>query len=495
MPRPRYPSLFEIDTRAWLAELAAGDVRAATLGDVPDAALDLLAERGFDFVWLMGVWQTGEAARAISRAHPGWRKEFEAALPDFEEDDVCGSRFAVQAYRAHADFGGDDALARFRDRLRARGIGLILDFVPNHVAPDHAWVEEHPEYFVQGSEAQLAAAPADFVRVEGPHGPRILAYGRDPNFEGWPDTLQLDYANPDLQEAMVSELRRIADRCDGVRCDMAMLMLPEVFQRTWGKATKPFWPRAIEAVREARPGFLFLAEVYWDLEWTLQQQGFDYTYDKRLYDRLEAGEARPIWEHLLAGLDYQDHLARFLENHDEERAATAFAWGPHQAAAVLTYLTPGLRFFHRGQAEGRRIRIPVHLRRGPVEAPDPTVTAFYERLWRCLREPAFRDGDWQLLACRPAWDGNATWDDFIAFAWTGASGEKRLVAVNFSDHPSQCFVTPCWSGLDDGTHRLVDLMGTAVYERSGAELGTRGLYLDVPPWGVHVFALERVEDA
>ena len=159
----------------------------------------------------------------------------------------------------------------------------------------------------------------------------------------------------------------MAGKCDGVRCDMAMLLLPDVFQRTWGLTPEPFWPRATAAVRAAHPGFTFLAEVYWDLEWTLQQQGFDYCYDKRLYDRLQAGNAHAMRDHLNAGLDYQDKLARFLENHDEPRAASTFAWPQHRAAAAITFLSPGLRFFQQGEFEGARVRVPAHLCRGPVE--------------------------------------------------------------------------------------------------------------------------------
>ena len=153
----------------------------------------------------------------------------------------------------------------------------------------------------------------------------MLAYGRDPYFEGWPDTLQLNYGNPELQHAMVGELTRIAGQCDGVRCDMAMLVLPDVFESTWGIRAELFWPKAIDAVRREYPAFLFMAEVYWDREWTMQQQGFDYTYDKRLYDRLREGHARPVRDHLRAGLDYQNKMARFLENHDEPRAAATFS--------------------------------------------------------------------------------------------------------------------------------------------------------------------------
>jgi hypothetical protein len=489
MSAPRYPALFQVNTRVRLSELAATLGRKATLDDIPDAELERLAADGFDFVWFLGVWQTGEAARRVSRSNPEWLEEYHRALPDFREQDVSGSCFAVRDYRVHEDFGGDDALARLRSRLKRRGLRLVLDFVPNHMAPDHPWASQHPDYFVSGTEQQLAAQPQNYCRVGKGPGARILAYGRDPYFAGWPDTLQLNYGNPELQKAMLDELSRIARQCDGVRCDMAMLVLPEVFERTWGIAAPLFWPHATAAVRAKVPGFLFLAEVYWDLEWTLQQQGFDYTYDKRLYDRLEEGHARPVREHLSAGLDFQDHLARFLENHDEPRAAATFPPERHRAAAIITFLAPGLRFFHQGQREGKRVRIPVHLGRGPVEVADPSIGHFYDGLLECLKDPAFRDGDWQLLGCRPAWEGNETWDSFVAFAWTGAGGQRRLVAVNYADHQSQCYVGMPWRDLDGRTWRLQDLTGPAVYDREGTDLARKDLYLDVPGWGYHVFAV------
>jgi hypothetical protein len=486
MPSPRYPSLYQINTRVRLSEIAAELGRPATLDDVTDAELDGLAADGFDLVWLLGVWQTGDAARAISRTHPALREEYTRVLPAWTDDDVTGSCFAVREYHVHRDFGGDAALARLRGRMRARGLRLVLDFVPNHVAPDHPWVSAHPEYFVAGREQDALGQPQNWGHVDG----RVLAYGRDPYFDGWSDTLQLNYAEPALQAAMTAELRRIARQCDGVRCDMAMLLLPEVFARTWGRMAPAFWPQAIEAVRQDVPGFLFVAEVYWDLEWTLQQQGFDYAYDKRLYDRLAHGDAAGARAHLAAGLDYQGRLARFLENHDEPRAAATFAPDAHRAAAVITFLSPGLRFFHQGQREGRRVRIPVQLRRGPTEAEDPRLRSFYERLLSCLRDPVLRDGDWQLLDCLPAWDGNPSHEAFVAFAWAGSGPARRLVAVNYANHRSQCWIRPPWSDLPGADVRLTDLMGPDVYDRPGAQLASRGLYLDMPAWGHHVFDFE-----
>ncbi len=483
----RYPTLYQINTRVWLTELSRVLGRRATLDDIPDAELDRLAGLGFDWVWLLSVWQTGPAAQAISRANPEWRREFAETLPDLCDEDIAGSGFAIQSYTVHRDLGGAGALSRLRQRLQQRGLKLMLDFVPNHMAPDHDWVDEHPDYFVHGSEADLARAPRNYCRVQTRNGPLVLAHGRDPYFDGWPDTLQLNYGNAALQQAMIAELESIAEQCDGLRCDMAMLVLPDVFERTWGVRADLFWPKAIEAVRREHPHFRFMAEVYWDLEWTMQQQGFDYAYDKQMYDRLRDANARPVREHLHAEVDYQNKLARFLENHDEPRSAATFDSPRHQAAAIIAYLSPGLRFFHQGQFEGRRKRISPHLVRAPQEAVDEGMQGFYEKLMAVLRQPVFRDGTWSLLEREPAWEGNWTSECFIAWTWQRDEGERRLVAVNYAGNQSQCYVRIPFADLSGRIVRLTDMMGPASFDRDGGELVSRGLYLDLPAWGYHVF--------
>ncbi len=195
--------LFQINTRVRLTEIAAQLGRPATLDDIPDAELDDIARLGFDWVWLLGVWQTGPEARRTSLSNAGLRREIEETLPDLTDDDVCGSCFAVTGYTVHQALGGDEALARVRDRLRDRGLRLLLDFVPNHTAPDHPWVMTHPEYYVVRGEADLAREPQNYRRMNLADGrPVVMAYGRDPYFDGWSDTLQLNYGNPGLQEAM-----------------------------------------------------------------------------------------------------------------------------------------------------------------------------------------------------------------------------------------------------------------------------------------------------
>ena len=489
MHEATYPSLYQIDTRVWLTTLSRNLGRRATLDDIPDAALDQVAEMGFDWVWPLSVWETGPAGRHVSLTNPEWLEEFRNTLPDLCDDDVSGSGFSIAAYEVAARLGGAAALARLRERLCTRGQRLMLDFVPNHTGLDHHWVSDHPEYYVAGTEQDLTSAPANYRRVERGPGNRVLAHGRDPYFPGWPDTLQLNYGRAATREAMTAELLKVAAQCDGVRCDMAMLVVPEVFERTWGIRAEPFWPDATARVRERFPDFRFMAEVYWDMEWALQQQGFDYTYDKRLYDRLKEGHARPVRDHLGAELSFQNKLARFLENHDEPRAAAAFARDVHEAAAVITFLSPGLRFLHQGQLEGRTKRISPHLCRAPDEPIDETLREFYGRLLGVLRRPIVRDGSWQLLESRSAWDGTWTADCFVAFAWHGTSGERLVVAVNYAPNQSQCYLGLPFPELGGRQWRLDDLVGHATYERDGNALTSFGLYLDLGPWQYHVFEL------
>ena len=485
-----YPSLYQVNTRVWLQLLTRQLGRAATLDDIPDTALDEWSRLGFDWVYFLGVWQTGSVAPQVSRSNPEWVAEYHRLLSDLTDADVCGSCFAVTGYTVHQAMGGHGAMERLRDRLHQRGLKLMLDFVPNHTAPDHPWVQSHPDFYVAGTVAQLEWEPQNYCRL----GDRIFAYGRDPYFPGWCDTLQLNYGNPDLQTAQSQELLKIAQLCDGVRCDMAMLVLPEIFQRTWGITTQPFWQGAIAQVRHQHPGFVFMAEVYWDMEWTLQQLGFDYTYDKRLYDRLVERHARPVREHFWADLGYQTQSARFLENHDEPRAAGTFPPDVHQAAAILTFLCPGLRFFHQGQFEGFKQRISVHLQRGPSEPTDSAIQTFYQKLLTCLRIPAIREGDWQLADCYPAWHDNWSSDDFIAFSWRGKAGQRLLIVVNYAPHDSQCYLKiPGAGDLAGNTYQLQDCMSPAVYDRPGDLFLTQGIYFDLPAWGYHVFEMNPVD--
>jgi hypothetical protein len=366
-----HPLIYEINTWTWLGELSRRAGIPLTLATVPDEEWNRPASFGFDAVWLMGVWQRSPEGIRISMTNDELLSEFGQALPDFEVRDNVGSPYCVRGYPVDAHLGGAEALAVARSKLGDQGLRLILDFVPNHVAPDHPWVNEHPEYFIQASKEDREHNPRSFTAIAD----RIYACGRDPYFPAWADVLQRNAFNEGLRASVVETLMDIAAQCDAVRCDMAMLMTNSVFGKTWGARAGPrpeldYWPLVIPVVKERYPGFQFIAEAYWDMEWELQQQGFDYCYDKRLYDRLEHDGPESVRLHLCADLIYQKKLVRFIENHDEPRAAAVFGPQKRRAAAVAAFTVPGAGLIHEGQMEGWRVRLPVSLARRPKEPMD-----------------------------------------------------------------------------------------------------------------------------
>ena len=480
------PFIYEINAWVWLDEMSRSDRAAIDLATVPASEWDAIRELGFDAVWLMGVWERSPAGIAIALGNEGLTDSFRRALPDFEGGEVVGSPYCIRDYAVDPHLGGPAGLAAARAALAERGLALILDFVPNHVAPDHAWTAAHPGYFVCGSEDDLARDPASFIRVGG----NVLANGRDPYFPAWPDVVQLNAFSPDLRDAVVETLMSIAAQCDGVRCDMAMLTMNDIFERTWGDRAGPrpdadYWPNVITDVKRAHPDFVFMAEAYWDLEWALQQQGFDYCYDKRLYDRLVHDGAEQVRGHLTADRAYQKGLVRFVENHDEPRAAATFPGEKARAAAVTALTQMGARLVHEGQLEGRTVQLPVFLARRPDEPPDLELRAFYERLLTALRDPVFREGEWQLGQCR-GWEGNDSWRSLVAWGWRGDS--RRLVVVNLGDQPACGHVSLAWDELRGQAWQLDDASTGESYERSGDDLRD-GLYVALEPWAWHLFTL------
>jgi glycosidase len=479
---PRYPTIYEINTWVWLTDLSEKSGTSIDLSSVPSADWDAIAKFGFDAVWLMGVWERSPAGIAIANRNENLLSDFRRALPDFRVQDNVGSPYCVRRYVVDKHLGGPNGLAVARQQLAKRGLSLILDFVPNHVAPDHPWVVEHPEYFIRGNTTDARNDPASYVEVQG----NVYACGKDPYFPAWPDVLQLNAFKPGLRQAVIETISSIASQCDGVRCDMSMLLLNAIFERTWGQRAGPrptteYWDEVIPAIKKAAKGFIFIAEAYWDLEWELQQRGFDFCYDKRLYDRLRRDNAVSVRLHLCADLAYQQKLLRFLENHDEPRAEAAFSPTKEQAAAVTISSLPGARLFHEGQFEGRKVRLPVFLGRRTKDPVDKALQAFYKKLLAAINGPIFRDGEWKLCE-RNGWPDNQSFQNLVAWSWV-KDDDRRLLVVNLSDSAVQARVQVPWSEVRGQTWRLADSLSDANYDREGDEILSPGLYVELGPWG------------
>jgi hypothetical protein len=487
---PPYPSLYELNTWVLLSDLSRKYGRTVDLTCVPAEEWDAIAGCGFQGVWFMGVWERSLAGIAIANQNQSLLNDFRRALHDFRPEDNVGSPYCVRRYVVDRRLGGAQGLAIARRELSNRGINLILDFVPNHVAPDHPWVSEHPGYFIRGDADDTRKDPVSFIDVCG----MVCACGRDPFFPAWPDVLQLNAFDSGLRRAVSETISSIAEQCDGIRCDMAMLVVNKIFERTWGtragrRPESEYWSELIPTIKKKHPGFLFIAEAYWDMEWELQQQGFDFCYTKKLYDRLEHGSAESIRQHLCADLSFQSKLLRFIENHDEPRAAATFSPEKQRAAAVITSTLPGARLFHEGQFDGRSVRLPVFLGRHPEDSNDPRFQEFYAKLLKAINRPVFREGQWRLCD-RTGWPDNASFQNLLAWSWVKGD-DHFLIGVNFSDGPVQARLQVPWADVGGGTWHLVDVLTGAMYGRGGDDLRSPGLYVDLGPWSYHLFQCFR----
>ena len=468
MPWPTNPVIFEINTWVWLAEIGC------RLDNVPDEVWTAVVPPEADAVWLMGVWERSAVGARIAR---------ERLAGEVPSDDVIGSAYCIRDYVVDDRLGGDAGLAVARDALRRRGVKLILDYVPNHIAPDHPWVKGRPDVLVAGH----GNASTD-MQV----GDRWFTLGRDPYFPPWRDVLQLNAFSPSLRAAAAELMNKIAGQCDGVRCDMAMLFLNDVFSDSWGRKAgpplpDPYWPTLIRSVKRDHPDFRFMAEAYWDLEWTLLQQGFDACYDKRLYDRLAALDASGVRDHVSADIGYQQRLVRFIENHDEPRSTLTWTAEQQRACAIAVATLPGWLLLYEGQLDGRRVRPPVELGVRPVEPPDPSTGAFYRQLLPAA--VAMRAGQWQRCTTG-GWSDNTTHERLLSWIWLLPRGEGPpeawLVVVNLSRTATQARVAVNWPAAAGQSVVATDAITDQTFKRDGDELIDPGLYVELAPWQAHV---------
>ncbi|MDX2128747.1 MAG: alpha-amylase family glycosyl hydrolase [Chloroherpetonaceae bacterium] len=481
MNAQKFPIIYEINTRVWIKNLIA-DGKATSLENIPDSFFQKWKESRFDAVWLMGVWKPSEPGRRVAVEHPGLWTDYRRTLSDPKPEDVVCSPYCIQDYSVADSLGGKNALLKFRDRLHKYGLKLILDFVPNHVALDHHWVSTNPEFFIQASERVFYSSPESYFSIDHHH----LAHGKDPYFPAWTDTLQLNYANKGLQAAIIDTLKKIAALCDGVRCDMAMLELKRIFNQTWGwiagEMENEFWDRAIREVKGSHPQFLFIAEAYWDTEWNLHQLGFDYTYDKRFYDRLVTRDISGLKQHLQASQVFQQKLVRFIENHDEPRAASVFGVF-NKAAGAIAATSLGARLFHDGQFEGKRIKLPVQLIRTPEETTDADTEFYYENLLRILDNPAFVRGELKVLELQGQ---SAQVLGFERLA--GANTGRAMTIANFGDSTAEVhFFTDAFKNVTNYEH--IEIVSSSRFNSPQFDLWEGGITIRIRSAEALIFIL------
>jgi hypothetical protein len=311
---------------------------------------------------------------------------------------------------------------------------------------------------------------------------------------------------------MIDVLCRLSKVVDGVRCDMAMLVLreqvkihrhPEMSWETFNRwMPDEFWPEAIRVVKRVNPHFSFMAETYWAMEGYLQHLGFDYTYNKPLYEAIcnafQSGHAEALMNFVrLLGTDFLKKGVHFLENHDEERAMNALGEERQRSAAILLLTLPGVALIHQGQMEGKRERLPVQ-RVVPLanETENSSLVSYYHRLLQVTSRPVFREGRLHVL-----YSNNAS---FIAFARV-LDDAKAIIIINTSSHYQKGSISmaPGLHLKSGAPYRLDDLFYELKsvevkrnptvqpsYTYPAAQLINQGLYVELPPFDAHVFLFE-----
>src|SRR3989338_2258972 len=492
----RISNIYELNSRIWLWELSNKYKSRISLANLPDEEIFKFKQLGFDCLWLMGIWLRSKESRKAILKDAKLMHEFKIILPDLNPEDVSSSPYAVAGYEVDSSLGNNQNLSEFRKRLNKCGMRLLLDFVPNHTALDHPWLKENPDYFIRGSEDDLKNYPDLFFRH--PDTGLIFAYGKDPNFPSWQDVAQLNYFNPQTRKAMGQVLLDIAPLCDGLRCDMAMLILNRVQKEIWkerifggNKFKEPqaeFWEEAIAALKKIYPEFLFIAEVYWGLETELLELGFDYGYDKSFYDYLRESNIEELKEYIAEEEETGGRKLKFIENHDEARAAGVFGPEKLKSAAFLLAISGGAHLYHQGQLEGLKVRVPLYLIRGLGEQIDEHIYSFYKKLLPLFKDIPLSAIQRESVALFPAWKENETYKNFIAI-FGRIQGGHYLAVANYSDAQAQCYAYLDVSAIPGEDLIFKDITGQSEYKRNKEEIILRGLYLDMPEYYFHLFKI------
>ena len=485
------PKMLEVNTRIWLQKLD----QPASIRNIPDSFIDDLSSKGFEILWLMGIWKTSKNLVEKCCLIPEMVAEYVKVLDDWKKEDVIGSPFAIDDYVINPELCNESDLLEFKKKLNKKGIKLLLDFIPNHFGADSSLINSYPDIFLQTDKESFLKDPYTFYEVKNKQN-IYVAHGRDPFFPPWTDTAQLNFFDQRTRDFLIEKLNYILSIADGVRCDMAMLPLNNVFQNTWSgplnkagykKPDTEFWFTAIQKIKSRNPDFIFLAEVYWDLENQLQNLGFDFTYDKSLTDKLVGDDIPGIRAHLNSEREFQLKCIRFIENHDEIRAAKKFGIPKSLAAAVVISTIQGVRFFYDGQFEGKKIKLPVQLGREPEEKVSKMILKFYNTLLSISNHKIFKIGEWLQLNPEAVDILDNSYENILTWQWR-LKDEYRIIAVNYSGNISRCRLK---LNPENAGNKVTfeDLLTNKIYKRSAKEIINPGLFVELKEYQSHIFSV------
>lgn len=492
------PNLIEINTRLFLDSMRKKyNQPEMTLSLIPDEEWMKIKHLGFDIVWLMGVWESSPISEKISQDEDFLRDFVKKHSLDISA--IGSSVYAIKGYRLDPSFGFEWELRSLKEKLNSFGLALFLDFVSNHMAIDANFSDDCIDCFVLGTEEDYEKNRDLFCKKTVNGKVYYVAHGKDPNFPAWKDTIQLNYFNPKTRQKMIDELIKISEICDGVRCDMVMLSLNDIHESVWGwlnyrngysKPEKEFWQEAITAVKDINPKFVFLAEVYWGLEWKMQQLGFDYTYDKVFYDRLRNMGPEEVRGHLRAEKLYQKKSVRFIDNHDEEPSIVCFNDKRKAlSAGVMVSTVRGLRFYSDMQIKGVNIKIPVQIKTIDLDKyRDFEIEKFYEKILRITDHPAFHGGEWELCEVLPVNENDRTYRNIIAYKWMQMRTLK-IVIINYSNTISSARIGVSLKARKD-TVMLYEEFSERFFSYSASEVSDSFVIKDMHPYGFFIFDYE-----
>ncbi len=469
--------IYEINTLNWLNELSIKHGKKINLNNIPDNEIKDIQDLGFNAVWLMGVWQRSPKALEINKNDPIFMSEVNTLLPKDRLAHLVGSAYSIKDYSLNPVLGVWQDLLDFKKLLNERNIKLILDFVPNHVALDHVWTKKYPEYFIKATDEVAASQSNNFTNIEGHN----YALGRDPHYEPWVDVVQLNAFSENLRHEAASVLKNISSVADGVRCDMAMLFLNQIFSSTWGKLAgdipnTEYWQSVISEVREVCPELIFIAEAYWHSGEKLVSLGFNYVYDKDFYDCLWSENYDFLRLYLSRPLSEQHSSLRFIENHDEPRAAS-HVFKVHRMAAAILVTTPGAHLFYHGQLSGKKIKMPVQLSMDSKENKNKKVSSFYRELFVAKENVGDPSNRFELLLIEPQYE------DVLCWRWE-YNESVFITAVNYNNRLQNFRVD-----LIKKPRKAELIFSTSKKIRRLVELNDDGLWISLAPHQVIILKI------